>query len=55
VDTMRMRDEKSRNAYKRYWRNMRNVERHTDAAEQELSKAVRSLNRAWDAKQEMAR
>ena len=49
------RDEKSRNAYKRFWRNMRNYRQAVDAMSELDERADRSLNLALDAHNEMRR
>ena len=43
------RDEKPRNAYKRFWRNMRNYQHTVDQMEKLDAQAERQLNNALDA------
>jgi hypothetical protein len=48
-----MSTEKSRNAYKRYWRNQRNYQNHVERMEQSAADAARSHRLAEQALTEM--
>lgn len=48
-----MTDQKHRNAYKRWWRNQKNYDRHMQAAAEALGRAGRSKLRMYSAFSDM--